>query len=114
MRTIAPSVFRVANPMPGKCFIVASAPRSPSPRANAFARRVVVPASNDHVLPCRYMKDAVEAGTSATGARSVFTPSPSSAAPVLRPCRRAISAEPILGGEIVGGIQGMIFTPPPS
>jgi hypothetical protein len=111
------SVFFAAKPSPGKCFIVASAPRSPSPSANALARRAVSREPNDHVRPCLYMNEEVEAGTSATGAKSVLTPRSRSAVPVFRPWRRAVSLEPrspICGGESVGGIQETVFTWPPS
>jgi hypothetical protein len=114
MWTTKSSVFFLANPSPGKCFIVASAPRSPRPSANALARRAVFRELNDQVRPCWYMKDDVEAGTSATGAKSVLTPRPTKARPVFRPWVRAVSLEPICGGERVGGIQETVFTWPPS
>src|ERR671932_1518679 len=117
MRTTFVSVFRSAYPSPGKCFIEARAPRSPSPSANAFASRDVVAALNDQVLPWRYMNDDFVAGTSATGAKSVLTPRSRSAAPVRRPWRRALyleSSSPSRDGEIVGGIQEIVFTGPPS
>lgn len=63
------------------------------------------------------MKEAVEAGTSATGAKSVLIPRSRSATPVLLPCLRAVTVEPMLpisGGESVGGIHGTVFTEPPS
>jgi hypothetical protein len=101
----------------GKVLLVASARRSRSPTAKALERRRVFLALNDQVRPCAYMKEAVEDGTSATGAKSVLTPRSRKAAPVLRPCLRAISLEPsspICGGENVGGIQGIVLTAPPS
>ena len=51
-------------------------------------------ALNDHVRPSRYMNDAVEAGTSATGAKSTLIPRPCRAAPVATPCVRATAAQP--------------------
>ena len=69
------SVFRMASPMPGKCFMVASTPLDASPAANASASRAVRPAWNEKVRPCWYMNDAVEPGMSATGARSTLMPS---------------------------------------
>src|SRR6267142_1696128 len=79
------SVFNVARPMPGKCFIAGTTPADQRPRANEFDRVVVRIGSNDHVRPCRYMNEAVELGTSATGAKSQLMPRPSSARPVATP-----------------------------
>src|ERR671931_177177 len=39
------------------------------------------------------MNEAVEPGTSATGAKSVFIPRPRKPRPVIRPCVRAVSIE---------------------
>src|SRR3954451_22354557 len=117
MWTTKSSVFFAANPIPGKCFIVATPPRSPSPSANALARRAVSRELNDHVRPCWYMKEEVEAGTSATGVKSEVMQTSKCAAPVFRPWPSAVSLEPrspICGGESVGGIQETVFTWPPS
>ena len=115
--TTLTSVFNVANPSPGKCFIVGRTPFDSSPEANASARVAVVDASNEKVRPSLYMKELVEPGTSATGARSMSTPRSWSATPVLAPCERATEALPdlpISGGEIVGGAHGIRLIGPPS
>src|SRR6185369_10658953 len=92
--TLYASVFLVAKPMPGKCFIVGSTPFERRPEAKASARRAVREALNENVRPSRYMNEAVDAGTSATGAKSTLIPRPRRAAPVFAPCVRAIDALP--------------------
>ena len=62
MVTTLTSVFNVANPSPGKCFIVGRTPFDSSPEANASARVAVVDASNEKVRPSLYMNELVEAG----------------------------------------------------
>ena len=89
------SVFRVAKPIPGKCFIVGTTPFDSSPVANASASRPVVDALNENVRPSRYMNDAVEAGTSATGREVDVDAEPMQRRPVLAPCARATDARPI-------------------
>ena len=111
------SVFEVAYPIPGKCFIDGTTPADSSPEANAFARLAVFVALNDHVRPCWYMNDAVVAGTSATGARSTLIPRSRSADAVLAPCENAsdtLPRVPIAGGSSVGGAQGIRLIEPPS
>ena len=85
IRTRLESVFFVANPMPGKCFMVGITPADSSPEANASASWAVRSASDEKVRPSRSMNEALEAGTSATGARSMSMPRPARAAPVLAP-----------------------------
>src|SRR3954469_5626857 len=63
------------------------------------------------------MKEAVDAGTSATGARSTLIPRARSAVAVSAPCVRAVDVRPILpicGGDSVGGAHGIRLIAPPS
>ena len=74
-------------------------------------------ALDDHVRPCRSRNELDEAGTSATGARSVSMPAHASATPVAAPCWRAVEAlprAPSWGGDNVGGAHGTRRTEPPS
>ena len=69
-----------------------SSARRPSTRARRRTHRdtaAVVVALNENVRPALYMNEEVEAGTSATGAKSTLTPSARSAAPVLGALGRA-------------------------
>src|SRR6187551_2160848 len=103
--------------MPGKCFMLGTTPADSRPDAKASERRAVRLTLNENVRPWRYMIEAVEAGTSATGARSTLMPRPRSAAPVREPCVRATVAlpvAPIWGADIVGGAHGIRLTEPPS
>src|SRR5256885_10420487 len=92
--TTQESVLRVAKPIPGKCFITGWTCADSRPVARALATPLVRIALNDQVLPCRYMNDEVEAGTSATGARSTLMPRPRGAPPVFWPCVCATDASP--------------------
>ena len=77
----------------------------------------MVAALNDHARPCWYRNDEADEGTSATGARSLFTPAHARARPVAIPWLRAVDAlpcAPMSGGAIVGGAQGIRRTAPPS
>src|SRR3954447_931731 len=103
--------------MPGKCFIAGRLPPASRPDAKASARLVVVVALNDQVRPCWYMNEAVEEGTSATGARLLLIPAHDSALPVDAPWDRAavtLPAAPIWGADRVGGAHGTRLTEPPS
>src|SRR3954453_14894938 len=88
------SVFCVAAPIPGKCFIAGTVPPDSRPVAKASDSVAVAVAPNDQVRPCWYMNDAVEDGTSATGARFELTPAQASARPVAAPCSRAVAELP--------------------
>ena len=102
---------------PGSASSLGRTPFDSSPDANASARLAVVDASNEKVRPALYMNESVEAGTSATGARSMSMPRSWRATPVLAPCERATDAlpdRPISGGDIVGGAHGIRLIGPPS
>src|SRR6185503_14704435 len=85
MVTTFASVSREAKPSPGKCFIAGSTPLASNPVANALLRLAVTDASNENVRPSWYMKEAVDDGTSATGARSLLMPAQASTRPVAFP-----------------------------
>ena len=111
------SVLAVARPMPGKCFIAGTSPPDSSPVANASDNVAVAEAPNDQVRPCWYMKEAVDTGTSATGARLLLIPAQRSTNPVAFPWAWAVEALPrlaICAGERLGGAQATRFTEPPS
>src|SRR5436190_5244979 len=117
MVTTEASVSWVAKPSPGKCFIEGMTPPDSSPEAKAFDNAAVWTALNDHVRPCRYKKDEIVAGTSASGAKSTLMPSARKAAPALTPWVRAtvvLSSRPICGGDSVGGAHGIRLIAPPS
>src|SRR5258708_13171466 len=102
--------------MPGKCFIAGTARPADRPDTNASDRVAVVVALNDHVRPCWYMNELVEAGTSATGARFVLIPAHSRIVPVVLPCPKAVEllpSAPIWGADSVGPAQGTRLTGPP-
>src|SRR5262245_60504809 len=110
MPTTYASVFFVAKPSPGKCFIAGITCPACRPWENARASHAVVVELRDQVRPCRYRNEAVEAGTSATGARSTSMPRALRARPVWPPWLRAVVVEaraPICGGESVGGAHGI-------
>src|SRR4051812_16083498 len=103
--------------MPGKCFIDGTTCPDSRPVANASDIAAVTLELNDQVRPCLYMNDAVEAGTSATGAKSMLIPSPRRAVAVLAPCDRAVDVlfiAPICGTVSVGGAHGIRLMAPPS
>src|SRR4051794_34690071 len=111
------SVFAVARPMPGKCFIAGTSWPLSRPVANASDRDAVVEELNDQVRPCWYMNELVEAGTSATGARSLLMPAQARIVPVEAPWDVAVDVLPrlpICGTESVGGAHGTRITEPPS
>src|SRR5450759_2928833 len=111
------SVLRVARPIPGKCFIVGWSLPASSPDANASENVAVSEALKDQVRPCWYMKEEVEEGTSATGARSLLMPPQRRSKPVALHWSTAVwvlPSAPIWGGERVGGAQGTRLIEPPS
>jgi hypothetical protein len=102
------SVLRLAKPSPGKCFIDGRTPLATSPDANALLRLAATDASNENVRPCWYMNEAVDDGTSATGAKLLLMPAQASTLPVAFPWLAAVVAlpmAPICGGARVGGAQ---------
>jgi hypothetical protein len=52
IETMWRSVFRVAKPRPGKCFIDGITPADRRPALNALERALVTLAENDHVRRC--------------------------------------------------------------
>src|SRR3954447_7514662 len=117
MVTTWESVLAEAKPIPGKCFIEGTLPPAARPVAKALERDAVVDALKDHVRPCWYMNEAVDEGTSATGARSALIPAHRSTNAVDLPWAATVallSLEPMCGTELVGGAQGTRLTVPPS
>src|SRR5438093_13318309 len=88
-----------------------------SPVAKASDRVAVREALKDHVRPCWYMNEAVETGTSATGARSSLMPAHKRTVPVFVPWVWVVGALPrlpIWGADTVGGAQLTRLPEPPA